>query len=201
MCYRDNERWGKSGNIHVTVNLSHTSHNALDKYSTMHNFITEMSTHAHIFVTKWYIVRCGTNNLWNMGLVHRGSCETGLLYGSREVAAWNDDNNLVWSTFRIARTLGLFISSGQFFISKYDFLSRHDQMLSYPNDSIKATLNPTLVSYKLIQKRSLYYFMLVIHRFLNKQMESCDILYACCCTNIYTASLGPVSLTIFCPQF
>ena len=35
---------------------SHKSHNASDKYSTMHHFVTEMGTHEHIAVTKMCIV-------------------------------------------------------------------------------------------------------------------------------------------------
>ena len=38
---------------------SHKSHNALDKYPTMHNFVTEMYTHVHISVTKWCIAGHG----------------------------------------------------------------------------------------------------------------------------------------------
>ena len=34
----------------------HNSHNASDKYPTMHHFVTEMCTGVHISVTKWCIV-------------------------------------------------------------------------------------------------------------------------------------------------
>ena len=44
----------------------HKSHNALDKYPTMHNFVTEMCTHVHISVTKWCIVWYGTGALWDL---------------------------------------------------------------------------------------------------------------------------------------
>ena len=43
----------------------HKSHNALDRYPTMHHYVTEMSICAH-FVTKWCIVGYGTGALWDL---------------------------------------------------------------------------------------------------------------------------------------
>ena len=43
----------------------HKSHNASDKYPTMHHFVTEMCTCVHISVTKWCIVGYGTGALWD----------------------------------------------------------------------------------------------------------------------------------------
>ena len=48
----------------LSIDLSHKSHNTLDKYHTMHHFVTEMCTHVHISVTN--------GALWDMGLVHCG---------------------------------------------------------------------------------------------------------------------------------
>ena len=62
-----------------TIDPSHKSHNASNKYPTMHHFVTEMCTHVHIVVTKWCIVGHGIGALWDMGLVHCGICATGLL--------------------------------------------------------------------------------------------------------------------------
>ena len=39
------------------------SHNALDKYSTMHHFVTKMCTGVHISVTKWCIVGLQTKTI------------------------------------------------------------------------------------------------------------------------------------------
>ena len=36
----------------LSIGSSHQSHNALDKYPIMHNFVTEICTHVHISVTK-----------------------------------------------------------------------------------------------------------------------------------------------------
>ena len=46
--------------------LSHKSHNALNKYVTMHHFVTEMCTHVYISVTEWYIVGYLSNALWDL---------------------------------------------------------------------------------------------------------------------------------------
>ena len=48
------------------IDSSHNSHNALDKYPTMHHFVTEMCTCVHISVTKWSIVGHGTVALWDL---------------------------------------------------------------------------------------------------------------------------------------
>ena len=71
-----------------SLDPSHKSHNALDKYPTMHHFVTEICKHVHISVTKWcfvgylsavhisgtkwYVVGYGTCALWDMRLVHAG---------------------------------------------------------------------------------------------------------------------------------
>ena len=57
----------------IWIDLPHKSHNASDKYPTMHYFVTEMGTYVPISVTKWCIV--------GFGLVHCGICEMGLLSG------------------------------------------------------------------------------------------------------------------------
>ena len=46
--------------------LLHKSHNALDKYPTMHHFVTDMCTYVHISVTKWCIVGYLSNALWDL---------------------------------------------------------------------------------------------------------------------------------------
>ena len=48
------------------IDPSHKSHNASDKYPTMHHIVTEMCTHVHISVTKWCIVGYGTVELWDL---------------------------------------------------------------------------------------------------------------------------------------
>ena len=50
---------------------SHKSHKALDKYPTVHHFVTKMCTHVHIYVTKWCTGGYGT------------VYATGLLYGKQ----------------------------------------------------------------------------------------------------------------------
>ena len=45
---------------------SHKSHNASDKYPTMHHFVTEMCTHVHISVTKWCNVNIWTGAFWDL---------------------------------------------------------------------------------------------------------------------------------------
>ena len=47
------------------IDPSHKSHNALDTYPLMHHFVTEICTHVHISVTKWWIVWYGTGALWD----------------------------------------------------------------------------------------------------------------------------------------
>ena len=56
----------------IHIDPPNNSHNALDKYSTMHHFVTEM----HISVTKWCIVGYGTGTFrglcnWSIGIPHR----------------------------------------------------------------------------------------------------------------------------------
>ena len=50
----------------VIIDPSKKSHNASDKYLTMHHFVTEMCTYVHISVTKWCIVGHGTSALWDL---------------------------------------------------------------------------------------------------------------------------------------
>ena len=53
--------------VRVEINRPiHKSHNALDKYPTMHYLVTEMCTHVHISVTKWCIVGYATVALWHL---------------------------------------------------------------------------------------------------------------------------------------
>ena len=49
-----------------TIDPSHKSHHASDKYPTMHHFVSEMCTCVHISVTKWCIVGYGTGALWDL---------------------------------------------------------------------------------------------------------------------------------------
>ena len=49
-----------------SIDPSHKSHNASDKYPTMHYFATELCTHVHISVTKWCIMGYGTFALWDL---------------------------------------------------------------------------------------------------------------------------------------
>ena len=49
-----------------TINPSHKSHNALDKYPRMHHFVTEMCTNVHISVTKWCIMKYQIGELWDI---------------------------------------------------------------------------------------------------------------------------------------
>ena len=63
-----------SPTITTSKDPSHNLHNALDKYPTMHNFVTEMRahvhislcTHVHISVTEQCIVGYGTGALWDV---------------------------------------------------------------------------------------------------------------------------------------
>ena len=49
-----------------TTDPSHKSHKAVDKYTTMHHFVTEMCKQVHISVTKWFIVGYWTGGaLWD----------------------------------------------------------------------------------------------------------------------------------------
>ena len=57
-------RWCEAG--HHLSDPSHKSHDAPDKYPTMHHFVTEMCTGVHISVTKWCIMGYGTGALWDL---------------------------------------------------------------------------------------------------------------------------------------
>ena len=48
------------------MDQSHKSHNVLIPYPTMHHFVTEMCTCAHISVTKWRIVGYLPDSLWEL---------------------------------------------------------------------------------------------------------------------------------------
>ena len=51
----------------ASIDPSHKSHNAFDKYSTMHHFVTAMCTH---------VVLLRNGALWEMGMVHYGTWDT-----------------------------------------------------------------------------------------------------------------------------
>ena len=51
-----NSSWQHEANVHRGIVPSHKSHIALDKYPSIHHFITEMCTHVHISATIWCIV-------------------------------------------------------------------------------------------------------------------------------------------------
>ena len=53
-------------NLSEKQDLSHKSHNAPNKYPTMHYFVTEMCTCVHISVTNWCIVGYGTVASWDL---------------------------------------------------------------------------------------------------------------------------------------
>ena len=48
----------------ISIDPSNKSQNALDHYTIMHHFVTEMRTHVHISVTKWCILGYGVGSLW-----------------------------------------------------------------------------------------------------------------------------------------
>ena len=50
----------------LSTDPSQESHNASDKYPTMHYFVTEMCTHVHISVTKQCIVGYENGALWDL---------------------------------------------------------------------------------------------------------------------------------------
>ena len=54
----------------TSIDPSHKSHNAPDRYPTMHHFVTELCTHVYTSVLK-----CA---LWDEGLVYCGIRSTGL---------------------------------------------------------------------------------------------------------------------------
>ena len=59
------------------IDQSHKSHNALDKYTTTHHFVTEMCTYVHFSVTKWCFVGCDTGalrDLCNRSIVFHSQC-------------------------------------------------------------------------------------------------------------------------------
>ena len=66
------ERWSEHQNIALVLVVSygldpsHKSHIALEKYPTMHHFVTEMCTHVHISATKLCIVGYGTGTLLDL---------------------------------------------------------------------------------------------------------------------------------------
>ena len=59
--------------LQASINPSHKSHNASDKYPTLHHFATGMCTHVHVF-----LLSVENGALWDMGLVHCGICKIGL---------------------------------------------------------------------------------------------------------------------------
>ena len=48
------------------IDSSHKSHNALEKYPTMHHFVTEICTYLHISEMKGCIVGYGTDASWDL---------------------------------------------------------------------------------------------------------------------------------------
>ena len=50
----------------ASINPSHKSRNASNKYSTVQHFVTEMCTHVHISVTKCCVVGYGTDAFWDL---------------------------------------------------------------------------------------------------------------------------------------
>ena len=62
------KNWNSGSKQSLQIDLSHKSHNALDKYPTMHHCVTEMCTFVHISVTKWCIMGYLSN------LMHCGIC-------------------------------------------------------------------------------------------------------------------------------
>ena len=57
---------------YLRIDLLHKFHNAPVPYSTMHHFVTEMCTCVHISVTKWFIVGCSSNGLWDLSVYEMG---------------------------------------------------------------------------------------------------------------------------------
>ena len=50
----------------VSIDPSHKTHNALDKYLTMHHFITEMCIYMHISAFLLKMVHCGAGASWDL---------------------------------------------------------------------------------------------------------------------------------------
>ena len=59
---------GSQGSVYnlLSIDPFYKFHNALDKYPTMHDFVTEMCTHVHISVTKSCITGYDTGALWGL---------------------------------------------------------------------------------------------------------------------------------------
>ena len=70
------------------MEISHKSHNASDKYPTMHHFVTEMCTHVCTFLLQ-------NDALWDMALVHCG------------IWNWCIVNMVYWSFIHGSSWLGL----------------------------------------------------------------------------------------------
>ena len=53
-----------SNKLHLCpIGSSHKSHNASDKYPTMHHFVTDMCTHVYISLAPWHTLGYGTSEL------------------------------------------------------------------------------------------------------------------------------------------
>ena len=61
-----NARQATNNQIPISIDPSHKSMKASDKYPKLHHFVTEMCTHVHIYVTKCCIVEYGTDAFWNL---------------------------------------------------------------------------------------------------------------------------------------
>ena len=61
--------------VNIAIDPSHKSNNVLDKYPTMHQYVTEMYTCVHISVTKWCILGYGTDVLWDLCNRSISSCD------------------------------------------------------------------------------------------------------------------------------
>ena len=64
--YAFREEWNLNNRYILWDDLIHKSHNATVPYSTMHHFVTEISTCVHISVTKRCIVGHLSNALWDV---------------------------------------------------------------------------------------------------------------------------------------
>ena len=93
----------------------HQSHN-----SQRHHFVTEMCTHVHISVTKWCIVGCLWNALWD-------NCEIGLKRPTMEVVTRFSPNNKLFDRRSWALT-----------VCMHNFNSRH-MMTSWNGNIFRVT--------------------------------------------------------------
>ena len=96
--------------VRVVIDPSRKSHNASNKYPTMHHFITEMCTHVHISVTKRCIVGFWTGAFWELwvcaiaalyavsclgGACYTGTCLNNTITDAKENRNDNDNDDNV----------------------------------------------------------------------------------------------------------